>query len=948
MQKNKLTEISFQDRLHFAATHSKTSVLRFCHASMSGLSAEEVMRSQARFGSNAIERAKSDSALTRLFQAFVNPFSCILFVLALISCANDMILPAFELMGKAHDDFDCTTFVIITTMITISGILRFVQETKSASAAQKLMEMVRTTVQVLRINDDKQAALRDSAADQNLNSLHTSTLKDRSSSYTQLGFADKARTSEITLDDIVVGDIVYLSTGDVVPADVRILSACDLFVNEASLTGESELVEKFDSTSAQLPRVSDYNNLAFMGTTVISGSAWALVVSVGSHTLFGSLARALSQKDEQTTFSRDINSLSWVLIRFMAVMVPVVLMINGFTKGDWTAACLFALSIAVGLTPEMLPMIVTACLAKGAVAMSKKKTIVKNLNSIQNFGAMDILLTDKTGTLTKNDVVLEYHLNIHGKSDEHVLRMAYLNSFFQTGYKNLMDKAIIEKTEAEERVHKELRDLSQSYQKVDEIPFDFKRRRLSVVVESRDAKRIMVTKGAVEEMLPICSSVEDAGKVYPLDEAQRTRIAHMVSCLNERGFRVLALARLNNPSAAGALSEKDENNMVFLGILAFLDPPKESAKGAIAALAAHGVTTKILTGDNEKVTKTICKEVGLEVSRILLGSDIEGMSDDKLYQLAKDTAVFAKLSPQQKARIVRLFRSFGHSVGYMGDGINDTAAMKAADIGISVDSACDVAKETADIILLEKDLMVLEEGIIAGRRTFANMIKYIKMTVSSNFGNVFSVLVASFALPFLPMQSIQLIMLNLIYDISCTALPWDRVDIDMIKHPRRLDVKSVPSFMFWFGPVSSIFDILTYAVMFFVICPMFASSGVVWQDLPLHFSGDALVHVQAAYMMLFQTGWFVESMWTQTLVLYMLRSPQLGIFKSLPSKELCTLTLAGIGICTVLPFSPIASVLGLVALPVVYFLFLLGCVLLYMALVSVVKLFYIAHYHTLL
>lgn len=947
MQKvqKKLSETSFQDRLDFAATHSKTSVLRMCNSQCTGLCARDVLRARARFGSNALERKKQNSLASRLVQAFINPFSCILFVLALIACINDMVLPSLSLLGQSPDDFDCTTFTIITTMITVSGILRFVQESKSANAAQKLMDMVRTTVSCLRDGDADEDAVSPSTS--------ATASPSASASLANFSFEDKAKLTEIQLDSLVVGDIVYLSTGDIVPADVRILSACDLFVNEASLTGESELVEKFASTATKAANICDYENLAFMGTTVISGSAWAVVVSVGAHTMFGTLARALSEKDGETSFSRDINSLSWVLIRFMIVMVPVVLAINGFTKGDWTAAALFALSIAVGLTPEMLPMIVTACLAKGAVLMSKKQTIVKNLNAIQNFGAMDILLTDKTGTLTKNDVVLEYHLDIHGQTSEHVLRMAYLNSYFQTGYKNLMDKAIIEKTEEEENNHKELLDLSENYKKIDEIPFDFKRRRLSVVVAKQDEPKRMVTKGAAEEMLAICSSVEDKGEVHALTDDVRASITHMVSCLNERGFRVLALASKDFTSkdhapVSPALSVEDEADMVFLGVLAFLDPPKESAKQAIQALAQHGVATKILTGDNEKVTKTICKEVGLPVAHMLLGSDIEGVSDEDLYRIAKDTAVFAKLSPQQKARIVALFRRFGHSVGYMGDGINDTAAMKAADIGISVDSACDVAKEAADIILLKKDLTVLEEGILAGRRTFANMIKYIKITVSSNFGNVFSVLVASFALPFLPMQSTQLIMLNLIYDISCTALPWDKVDRDMILRPRRLNVSSVPKFMAWFGPVSSIFDIATFACMFFVICPMVTSGGVVWQDLPRYFSGEALAQVESSYMMLFQTAWFVESMWSQTLVVYMLRTSKLAISKSLPSKELVTLTMLGIGICTLLPFTPLGHIMGLVSLPGIYFAFLFAVVALYMLLVTCAKKLYLMRYKELL
>ena len=509
------------------------------------------------------------------------------------------------------------------------------------------------------------------------------------------------------------------------------------------------------------------------------------VFSVGEQTLFGSMASSLSDDAVETSFSRGVNSVSWVLIRFMMVMVPFVFLINGATKGNWLDAGLFAISIAVGLTPEMLPMIVTTCLAKGALAMSKKQTIVKNLNSIQNFGAMDVLCTDKTGTLTQDQVVLEYHWNIDGQEDSRVLRHAYLNSYFQTGYKNLMDLAIIKCTEEEEQSDPSLTDLSEAYVKVDEVPFDFARRRLTTVVRDRGGKTQMVTKGAVEEMLSVCSHAEIDGGVRELDDEVRERILTTVADLNDDGFRVLAIAQKSEPSPVGAFSAADERDMVLIGYLAFLDPPKESTADAIEALRNHGVATKLLTGDNEKVTRTICKQVGLEVNNMLLGSDIAAMDDDELARRAEDVQVFAKLTPDQKARVVSVLRANGHVVGYMGDGINDASAMKSSDIGISVDTAVDVAKESADIILLEKDLMVLEEGIIEGRKTYANMIKYIKMTASSNFGNMFSVLAASAMLPFLPMMSIQLILLNLIYDCSCLAIPWDNVDEDFLRVPRK-------------------------------------------------------------------------------------------------------------------------------------------------------------------
>ena len=693
---------------------------------------------------------------------------------------------------------------------------------------------------------------------------------------------------------------------------------------------------------------TDYTNIAFMGSNVISGSASAVVVTVGDHTLFGSMASEVAHEAVETSFSKGVNAVSWVLIRFMLVMVPLVFVANGITKGDWLSAFLFGISIAVGLTPEMLPMIVTTCLAKGAVSMSKKQTIVKNLNSIQNFGAIDILCTDKTGTLTQDKVVLEYHLNVNGEDDLRVLRHAYLNSYFQTGYKNLMDVAIIQKTEEEEADDPQLVDLSEHYVKVDEIPFDFARRRLTTVVQNRDGKTQMVTKGAVEEMLSICSFAECDGKVRPMTKELKSRILATVDDLNEKGFRVLAIAQKSNPSPAGAFGVTDECDMVLMGYLAFLDPPKESTADAIKALKAHGVTTKILTGDNDKVTRTICKQVGLKVRNMLLGSDLENMSDQELAKAAETTDVFAKLTPDQKARVVSVFRENGHTVGFMGDGINDASAMKSADIGISVDTAVDVAKESADIVLLEKDLMVLEEGIIEGRKTYANMIKYIKMTASSNFGNMFSVLAASALLPFLPMESLQLIFLNLIYDLSCTAIPWDNVDEEFISVPRKWDASSVGSFMMWIGPTSSVFDWMTYIFMYFVFCPLFVSRGVLYNDLASHFAGADLVRMQTAYVAMFQTGWFIESMWSQTLVIHMIRTPKLPFIQSHASAPLTLMTFTGIGVLTIIPFTTFGRMLGFVALPTAYFAYLIPCILLYMVLATSLKKAYVRHYGELL
>ncbi|MCD8048254.1 MAG: magnesium-translocating P-type ATPase [Clostridia bacterium] len=896
-------------RIAFAATNPTGTVLKMLKSALSGLSEDEAAESRAVNGANKITKGKRKSLAEKILGAFINPFTAILLCLAIVSAVTDMLFPHFGLFGCEAEDFNPVTVVIILTMVTISGVLRFVQESRSGSAAEKLLAMITTTCTVTRKGAPK---------------------------------------TETALEDVVVGDIVHLSAGDMIPADVRILEAKDLFVSQASLTGESDPIEKTAFVSKKEENVTDYANIAFMGSSVISGSATAVAVSVGDNTIFGSMASSLSEEAVETGFTKGVNAVSWVLIRFMLVMVPIVFVINGLTKGDWLSAFLFAVSIAVGLTPEMLPMIVTTCLAKGAVSMSKKRTIVKNLNSIQNFGSIDILCTDKTGTLTRDKVVLEYHLNVNGEEDSRVLRHAYLNSYFQTGYKNLMDIAIIQKTEEEERSNPSLTDLSENYVKVDEIPFDFTRRRLSVVVQDKNGKTQMITKGAVEEMLAVCTFAEIDGEVKMLDGEVRKRILKTADELNEKGFRVLCVAHKTNPSSVGVFGAEDERKMVLIGYLAFLDPPKESAADAIKALAAHGVHTKILTGDNEKMTRTICAEVGIKVRNMLLGSDLEGMSEAELAKRAETTDIFAKLTPEQKKRIVTVLREKGHSVGFMGDGINDAAAMKAADVGISVDTAVDVAKESADIILLEKDLTVLEEGIIEGRKTYANMIKYIKMTASSNFGNMFSVLAASALLPFLPMMSIHLILLNLIYDLSCTAIPWDNVDEEFIKEPRKWDASGVGSFMVWIGPASSVFDFLTYIFMYFVFCPIFVSGGVLYNDLAAHFDGAELESMQLQYTAMFQAGWFVESMWSQTLVIHMIRTPKLPFIQSRASSSVTLVTMAGIAAVTIIPFTPLGALLGFAALPMSYFAYLICCILLYMLLATGLKKAYIHHYGELL
>lgn len=876
------------EKIYWAASHTEKEILAEYSVSDRGVSEAQAETLRDKYGKNVITYGKKNSAAKRLFSAFVNPFTVVLLVLAVISAFTDIVF-------ADPSDRNYATVIIITAMVLISGVLRFVQETRSGNVADKLIGMIHTTACVER--DGVKA--------------------------------------EIPMEDIVCGDIIYLSAGDMIPADVRITLAKDLFVSQSSLTGESEPVEKFASVVSEKGALTDTENMAFLGSNVISGSAKAVVVAVGNDTLIGAMAKNLDEKPPKTTFEKGVNSVSWVLIRFMLIMVPVVLFINGFTKGDWMQAALFAISVAVGLTPEMLPMIVTTSLAKGALAMSKKKVIIKNLNSIQNLGSIDILCTDKTGTLTQDKVVLEYHVNIDGKEDDRVLRHAFLNSYFQTGLKNLIDIAVISK---QEELGAE--NLTENYTKVDEIPFDFERRRMSVVVKDKDSKTQMVTKGAVEEMLKCCSYAECRGEIRPLTSDVRRLVLKRSDELNEKGMRVIAVAQKTNPSPVGQFSTEDENDMVLIGFLAFLDPPKPTTKSAIEALKSYGVEVKILTGDNEKVTCAICKQVGLNVNRILLGSELDDISDDELGKMAEEITVFAKLSPSQKARIITVLRDRGHSVGYMGDGINDAEAMKVSDVGISVDTAVDIAKESASVVLLEKDLTVLEQGVIEGRKTYANMIKYIKMTASSNFGNMLSVLAASAFLPFLPMASIHLILLNLIYDISCTAISWDNVDKEYLSVPRRWNASGISRFMLWIGPTSSVFDIACYLLMYFVICPMF-TGGLTYSQLT-----DP--SMKALYIALFQTGWFVESMWSQTLVIHMIRTPKIPFVQSRASAPVTFLTFAGIAVVTLIPFTPLGAALELTALPGVYFAWLAAIVAGYMLLATVVKKLYVRRYGELL
>lgn len=877
-----------EKRLYQASISSAESILKEFGNGPYGYNDDQVDEARASYGKNEVTHGKRNPLLRRLFGSFVNPFTVVLLVLAGISFFTDIVM-------AAPKDKTPITVIVITVMVMMSGILRFVQETKSGNVTNKLLQMIHTTASVQRDGIKK----------------------------------------EIPLDEVVVGDIVWLSAGDMIPADMRILAAKDLFVSQSALTGESEPVEKNGEASQNRCLLTDTPNIVFAGSTVISGSAKAIVVVVGNETIIGEVAKELNTKPPKSSFEKGVNSVSWVLIRFMLIMVPVVFFVNGFTKGNWMQAALFAISIAVGLTPEMLPMIVTTSLAKGALAMSRQKVVIKNLNVIQNLGSMDILCTDKTGTLTQDKVVLEYHLNVDGEEDDRVLRHAFLNSYFQTGLKNLIDIAVIER-------QKELDadSLIFRYEKVDDIPFDFERRRMSVVVKDRMGKTQLVTKGAVEEMLKCCAYVEYKGKIEPLSDQMKRTVFDRAIALNERGMRVIAVAQKTNPSPIGQFSVADERKMVLMGFLAFLDPPKKTAKKAISVLSDYGVQVKVLTGDSEKVTSSICRQVGLKDTKIMLGSQIDELSEEELCEQVEQVTVFAKLSPLQKVRIVRALRANGHCVGYIGDGINDAPAMKDADIGVSVDTAVDIAKETASVVLLEKDLTVLEKGVVEGRKTYANMIKYIKMTASSNFGNMLSVLAASAFLPFLPMASLHLILLNLIYDISCTAIPWDNVDAEYLKTPRKWDASGISRFMLWFGPVSTFFDIATYLLMFFVICPA-VSGGQLFGQLT-----DAAT--RNLYEAVFQSGWFIASMWTQSLVIHAIRSQKLPFIGSCASVPVLLCSFLGIATVTLLPFIPLGTSLGLSPLPPVFFAYLSLIVIGYLSLVTVTKKLFIRRYGSLL
>ncbi|SFV36079.1 magnesium-translocating P-type ATPase [Thermoflavifilum thermophilum] len=866
-------------RLQQIAALSGEEVYSALQSDETGLWQEEAEERLEQYGLNEITHDRAPAWYMQLMEAFMNPFVGVLAIIAIISFFTDVW---FSPPGQR----DYSTLAVILVMILVSSFLRFWQEYRSNRAAEALKSMVKTTATVLR-----------------------------------KGLGRK----EIPIQQLVPGDIIWLAAGDMLPADCRILTSKDLFITQAMLTGESVPVEKHAAPVADPQAVSvfELSNIAFMGTNVVSGSALAIVVVTGNQTYLGSLSRTLSRKRAETSFDRGVNNVSWLLIRAMMIMVPLVFLINGFTKGDWVNAFLFALAMAVGLTPEMLPMIVTTNLAKGAINMSRRKVIVKRLNAIQNIGAMDVLCTDKTGTLTLDKVVLERHLNVHGVDDDEVLKWAYLNSYHQTGLKNLLDLAVLEHAQEHALFREE-----EQYEKVDEIPFDFQRRRMSVIVKLPNQKHLLVCKGAVEEMIDLCSYTFQPDEnrslhiyrdpVIPLTKEMKENILRISCELNEDGLRVLLVAIREYEPRPLNYTVEDERDMVFTGFIGFLDPAKPSARPAIEALQKLGVQIKVLTGDNDVVARKICRDVGISTQHILLGADVEKMDDDTLKNHLKQASILAKLSPMQKARVVKLLQSMGHTVGFLGDGINDAAALKQADVGISVDTAVDIAKESADIILLEKDLMVLRKGVIYGRRTFGNIIKYIKMAVSSNFGNMFSMLGASAIFPFLPMMPVQLLVQNLLYDLSQISIPWDKMDAEYISIPRKWEAEGIARFMVFIGPISSIFDYVTFFVMYHIF----------HASTPAHQS-------------LFQSGWFVEGLLSQTLIVHMIRTKKIPFIESWATWPVIALTIFIIAIGIWIPFSPFASALGLQPLPGVYFIYLILILASYCVLTQVVKTWYI-------
>lgn len=839
-------------------------ILKKFKTSYEGLSCVEIEEKQDEYGKNILDFKNNNTVFNRLKEAFINPFNIVLILVAIITFFTDVIIATNK---------DYLTFILIVSTVFISAMISFFQQTNSDKAAQKLKKMISNKIDIIR----------------------------------------DGNAEVVDVEEIVPGDIVKLSSGDMIPGDVRFLETKDLFIDQASLTGESNPVEKFSVLKDPNAELTDISNIGFMGTNVVSGTALSIIVGTGNKTYFGSMTKSLYSVNEKNSFEKGIDSVSKLLIKFMVVMVPIILIINLYTKGNWWESLIFAITIAVGLTPEMLPVIMTSTLAKGAVDMSKKKTIVKRLSSIQTFGEMNILCTDKTGTLTEDEIVLEKYMDVEGNESKRVLKHAFLNSYFQTGLKNLIDVAIISRAEKEN-----MSILKETYIREDEIPFDFSRRRMSVVLRDKNNKRQLITKGAVDEIMSICSYIDMNGEVIELTQELKEKTYKVYEKNNHEGLRIVAVAQKNHIHGIESFGVDDEQNMVLIGFVGFLDPPKESAKQAINALKRHGVDTVVLTGDSEGVAVNVCKKVGISTENCLTGKDIEGMTDNELKERTKMCHLYSKLSPLQKQRIVRIYQEQGNTVGYMGDGINDSPPLKQADVGISVDTAVDIAKETADIILLEKDLNVLEQGVIIGRKTFTNILKYLKMATSGNFGNMLSIIIASIFLPFLPMLPIHILIQNLLNDFAQIGMPFDNVDSEYLQRPKKWNTNELEKYMFRFGIISTFLDVLCFIILWFVMKFNTIEKAV-----------------------LFQTGWFAFGIISQTLIIHLMRTPNIPFITSKPSKQLVISTLSITILTLIISFTDISVMFDLSKLPPQYGIAILGLMIIYAIIIQIYKKIYL-------
>ncbi len=880
----------FDSRIKKYAYREASQIYQDIEASPDGLSHEQVEAMREKYGANSFAERKNDTTIRRLRRAFINPFNIILFILGIISLVTDVFL-------VSNFARNATTAIIIFSMILISGAIRLIQELRAKNAAQQLDRLIHESITVRR----------------------------------------EGELIEISAEKLVVGDIVLLSAGDRVPADIRLTEVTDLFVSQAAITGESAILEKSCRalSYSSLETLTQLENLAFMATTVISGKGEGIVLAVGKDTLYGSFAKPDS--DDKKSFQKGANSIAWVMLRFIAVLIPIVFALLGITGGKWLESFAFALSVAVGLMPEMLPMVITACLARGSLTMSRKQTIIKDINAMQGFGSMDVLCMDKTGTLTNESILLEYYMDVLGNESSEVLDLAFLNSFYHSGVRNPIDNAILAcQTMPGRETH--YADLLTQYQKTDEIPFDYARKVVSTLVTDPNGENQLIMKGDIAHIVARCGYVSYRGEVLSMEDGAES-VASVVDEMLQDGMKVIAVAR-KNVGQQNQITPADEADMILVGYLAFFDAPKKTAKASVAALKRLKVTPKILTGDQADVAVSVCRRVGISSEAVLTGANLDKMTDSELSAAVEKIHVFAELTPGQKVRLVSTLGQNGHTVGFLGDGINDIPALCEANVGISVDTAVDAAKDAADVVLLQKDLGVLEQGILEGRKTFTNMLKYIKITASSNFGNILSIVCASAFLPFLPMTSVQILLLNLLYDVLCIILPWDNVDEEETVSPRDWSGRTLGRFMLSFGPISSLFDIVTFLFLYYFLCPMLCG-GATYLNLT-----DPAQRLQ--YVSLFQTGWFLESMWTQVLILHFLRTRRIPFVQSRPSAPVICITLAGIIAFTAITFTKGASLFGLTKLPLWYFVFLLIVALLYMLLTTVVKTFYQKKYHELI